>query len=114
MKLPEKYRVRILMLDPLLYPYLVPYKKFHLKVIASFEPNGWNHVSVSLEHRNPSWNEMCFVKDLFFDEEELCLQFHPAKSEYVNLHNHCLHIWQPPKELEKYLEDFYKLAESIE
>jgi hypothetical protein len=44
----------------------------------------------------------------------LCLQFHPAKSEYVNLHNHCLHIWQPPKELEKYLEDFYKLAESIE
>jgi len=107
MNLPEKYRVKSPLLPKELQSYLVPYQKHqlkvHLRVIASFEPDGWNHVSVSLAHRNPSWNEMCFIKDLFFDEEDLCLQFHPKKSEYVNLHKHCLHIWQPPKEIEKYL-----------
>ena len=26
---------------------------------------GWDHVSVSLADRCPTWAEMCFIKDLF-------------------------------------------------
>src|SRR5262245_54586743 len=43
-----------------------------LQVIASMAcpENGdlflWDHVSVSLSHRCPTWDEMCWVKDLFF------------------------------------------------
>ena len=53
-----------------------------------------------------SWEEMCRVKDIFWGEDECVVQFHPPKSEYVNLHPYCLHLWKkigekadlPPKE----------------
>jgi hypothetical protein len=65
-----------------------------LMVIAS-DNLGWEHVSVSLPTRTPNWAEMCFVKNLFWDEEETVVQFHPARSEYVNCHPNCLHLWRP-------------------
>ena len=54
----------------------------------------WEHVSVSLENRCPTWEEMCFVKDQFFDDEETVVQFHPAKSQYKQYHPYCLHMWR--------------------
>lgn len=56
---------------------------------------GWDHVSVSFYNRCPKWEEMCKVKELFFLPEECCVEYHPAESEYVNLHPYCLHIWRP-------------------
>ena len=56
---------------------------------------GWEHVSVSTPGRCPNWPEMCFVKDLFWHPEDVVLQFHPARSAYVNQHPHCLHLWRP-------------------
>jgi hypothetical protein len=56
---------------------------------------GWEHVSISTRRRPPNWQEMCFVKDLFWDENECVIQFHPPRSEYVNNHPHCLHLWRP-------------------
>ena len=56
---------------------------------------GWDHVSVSLQNRCPTWNEMCVIKDFFFDENEACVEYHPAKKDYVNVHPFCLHIWKP-------------------
>lgn len=56
---------------------------------------GWEHVSVSIEHRTPNWAEMCFVKDLFWRDDECVVQFHPPKAEYVNYHPNCLHMWKP-------------------
>lgn len=58
----------------------------------------WEHVSVSTQRRLPNWQEMCFVKDLFWDEEEAVMQLHPPKSEYVNYAPHCLHLWRPLRE----------------
>jgi hypothetical protein len=54
----------------------------------------WDHVSVSLDHRCPTWDEMSHIKDLFFDKEETAVQFHPKKSEYVNNHPYVLHLWK--------------------
>lgn len=54
---------------------------------------GWEHVSVSLQKRCPNWPEMCFVKDLFWREDETVVQIHPPKALYVNFHPHCLHLW---------------------
>jgi hypothetical protein len=66
-----------------------------LRVIFSDEL-GWDHVSVSLDqHRCPTWDEMCWIKEQFFEEEEFAIQFHPRKSEYVNKHEHVLHLWRP-------------------
>ena len=65
-----------------------------LKIIASVG-EGWEHVSVSLQNRCPNWQEMSFVKDLFWHDEEAAMQLHPPKSDYVNCHPYCLHIWKP-------------------
>ena len=67
-----------------------------LRVIASDGQCGekWEHVSVSLDNRCPTWEEMCIVKDLFWEESETVLQFHPAEEDYVNFHPFCLHLWR--------------------
>lgn len=78
--------------------FYIPYKSHKLMVIICHGGDtGWDHVSVSLKNRPPNWSEMCFVKKLFFDEEETVVQFHPKKSEYVNNHPHCLHLWRSTK-----------------
>lgn len=67
-------------------------------VIAS-DGGGWEHVSVSPCNRKrrtcPTWEEMCAVKDMFFREDECVVQYHPPKSDYVNMHPYCLHMWRP-------------------
>lgn len=62
---------------------------------GSDSETGWEHVSVSCANRTPNWAEMCFVKDLFWGEEETVLQYHPPRSTYVNCHPLCLHLWRP-------------------
>lgn len=56
---------------------------------------GWEHVSVSLRHKIPSWEQMCTIKALFWDNDETVIQYHPAKKDYVNYHPRCLHLWRP-------------------
>lgn len=56
---------------------------------------GWDHVSISTQLRCPTWEEMCKIKDTFFDEDEVVMQLHPAKKDYVNIHPYCLHMWRP-------------------
>ncbi len=56
---------------------------------------GWDHVSISFSNRCPAWDEMCFIKNIFFSEDECVVQYHPPKSEYVNNHPYCLHLWKP-------------------
>lgn len=65
-------------------------------VVAS-TGGGWEHVSVSpVKGKNcPTWTQMCAIKDMFFEEEEVVIQYHPAKSQYVNICNNCLHLWRP-------------------
>ena len=60
---------------------------------------GWDHVSVSpgspSRKKCPTWDEMCAIKAMFFEPEEVAVEYHPAESEYVNNHPYCLHIWRP-------------------
>ena len=76
------------------FVYLGARKNRMAAFVASWG-GGWDHVSVSYQDRCPTWEEMCKAKDMFFMEDECCVEYHPAKSEYVNLHPYCLHIWRP-------------------
>ena len=69
-------------------------------VVWGTDENGWEHVSVAPYDRKitPSWDDMCRLKDIFFEEDELALQFHPPKDEYVNMVENCLHLWRPKDE----------------
>lgn len=58
----------------------------------------WDHASVSLgtnAKKEPTWEEMCFVKELFWEDTEWVVQYHPPKSEYINFHKSTLHLWKP-------------------
>lgn len=74
----------------------IPYKNEIFTVVANDDrlDKKWEHVSVSLMHRCPTWDEMCYFKSLFFEEEETVIQFHPKKSQYKNMHPYCLHMWR--------------------
>lgn len=67
-------------------------------VIAS-NGEGWEHVSVSCQGHTPSWEAMCKIKDYFFNSEEVVMQLHPKKSEYINNHPYCLHLWRPTNQV---------------
>lgn len=69
-----------------------------MTVIWSYA-GGWEHISMDGKSRMPTWEEMCQLKDMFFKDDECCVQYHPPKSEYVNNIPYCLHIWKP---IEKY------------
>lgn len=68
-----------------------------LSVIAS-DGGGWEHVSVSLPNRCPTWEEMCRIKALFWDDDDCVMQLHPPRAEWVNNHSFCLHMWRPAGE----------------
>ena len=76
--------------------FFFPYKigRPALKVLCGPRGAEWEHISVSLPTRTPFWEEMCYIKKLFFEDEECVLQIHPPKSEYVNNHPFCLHLWR--------------------
>ncbi len=77
--------------------FIVPGPRgIELAVIAS-DGGGWEHVSVHRLGKNnvPFWDEMCFIKRLFWEPEEAVMQLHPPESQYVNNHPTTLHLWRP-------------------
>lgn len=69
-----------------------------LRIIANDaehpDAQGWEHVSVSTARRCPNWIEMCFVKELFWEDEEMAIQYHVPVSEHINNHPYVLHLWR--------------------
>lgn len=63
----------------------------------------WEHVSAKaskniggkVKYMIPTWDEMCYVKSLFWDPEDCVMQLHPPESEYVNYNEAVLHLWRP-------------------
>jgi hypothetical protein len=62
---------------------------------AGAEGERWEHVSVSTAVRCPTWDELCYVKHLFWRDDEAVCQFHPPRAVYINCHKFCLHLWRP-------------------
>lgn len=99
----EKYRLRHVgefssMPGDLFGFFIIPGPhNIDLRVIASCgdELIKWEHISVSCQNRCPNWIEMSYIKDLFWDEEEVVMQLHPAKSKWINNMQYCLHMWKP-------------------
>lgn len=95
---PEKYRVTQLGMprgDQNNGWFVIPLKHGQKVNVIASNGMGWEHVSVSRKDRCPLWEEMCQVKALFWDDDDCVVQFHPPRSEYVNNHPNCLHMWRP-------------------
>jgi hypothetical protein len=109
MKVPEKYRLKN---HPILGSdssygnngfFVMPHHRvddyFYNCQVSDGE--GWEHVSITLSSKKRkverccTWEEMCYLKSVFWSDDEVVVQFHPAKSDYVNMHKYCLHLWRP-------------------
>ena len=56
---------------------------------------GWEHASISpMRNVTPSWDDMCKLKDLIWNDDETVIQIHPPKDQYVNNVGNCLHLWR--------------------
>lgn len=71
-----------------------PVDKAPMRVIAS-NGEGWDHVSVSRKNRCPNWQEMEYVKRLFFKDDEVAMQLHVTPVDHISVHPYCLHLWRP-------------------
>lgn len=89
---PEKYRMVVAGYDNSGNDGAFTYKR--LRIIAS-DGEGWEHVSISLSDRVPRWNEMCEVKNLFWNKEDCVIQYHPPETDYIRDHPNVLHLWRP-------------------
>lgn len=80
--------------------FLLPPRISNRRLFA-FASNGggWEHVSVSVRQGGkvltPTWEEMAYIKSIFWGEEDCVIEYHPPKSEYVNMHPNVLHLWRP-------------------
>lgn len=79
--------------------FSIPLSNRSTAFVIISDGEGWEHVSVHIvadkEQRTPTWAEMCKIKDMFWDDEDCVIQYHPPKSDYVNNHKHTLHLWRP-------------------
>ena len=77
--------------------FLIPGPRSIKLVVIASDGSGWEHVSIHRLNKNncPYWDEMCYIKDLFWQPEETVIQYHPPKSQYVNMHPTTLHLWKP-------------------
>jgi hypothetical protein len=71
-----------------------------LRIIAS-NRGGWDHVSVSLPDRCPTWAEMDAIKRLFFNPDEIAMQLHVAEADHISIHPYVLHLWRPHSKLKR-------------
>lgn len=78
--------------------FVIPdqHKRSRLIVIASNQLS-WEHISAHVrnENRVPSYADMCYLKSLFWDENEWVIQYFPAKDDHINVHPFVLHLWKP-------------------
>lgn len=86
--------------------FQVPFNGSVLRIIAT-DGEGipklekWEHVSVHAydpvfkKQRIPKWEEMCFVKSLFWNDDEVVMQLHVASKDHINIHDCVLHLWRP-------------------
>lgn len=82
----------------------------HLTVIKSMEPAGW-HRSIShrrsvvsargvhLPGRYPTWDEIKEARYELLPDNCYMAMILPPKSEYVNLHETCFHLYQIPNDV---------------
>lgn len=69
------------------------------------DEEGWEHVSVSpkgskyeRDQPTPTWDEMCQVKRIFWNDNELVVQIHPEENQYlhgIGGDTNILHLWKP-------------------
>lgn len=62
----------------------------------NFPDEEWEHVLLEplTLQRCPSWTEMVKLKNTFWESQDVVIQVHPAKKDYINIQPYTLHQWK--------------------
>lgn len=63
-------------------------------VIVSKDAGLW-HMSISRTDRLPTYDELKDARYHFLSDVKYIVQIFPPKSDFVNVHQFCLHLWEP-------------------
>lgn len=66
-------------------------------IIVGNSPAGF-HMSISAKKRYPTWDEISHARYKLLPGDITMAMLLPPESEYVNLSENCLHIWQVPND----------------
>lgn len=62
-------------------------------VIVTIDDGRW-HLSISIPHCSPSYNEIKTARYMFIPDDVTMAQIFPPRAEFVNLHPFCHHLWE--------------------
>jgi len=69
-------------------------KEIGLRIIIS-SGAGWEHASVSRMSRMPTYTDMEWVAQTFWEPTDTLMQLHVPKKDHINEYEYCLHWWRP-------------------
>jgi hypothetical protein len=102
--------------------FLIPRRTFDLHVMVG-DGLGWDHVSVSVARvgeaaafRIPDYDELTFVKELFFRDDETVMHLWVPAAQHVNVHPHVLHLWRPQsqEEIDRLRQEWQEAGETYD
>ena len=89
-------------------------KGFRGSVLWGYNERGWEHVSFSHFDREtePTWKDLCRIKEIFWGNNVTVLQFLPAEKSYIHgipgwNDSNVFHLWRPVD------GDFSKITEEM-
>ena len=69
-------------------------------IIVAIENGKW-HLSISKPNAQPSYKEMKEARYRLIPDNVTMAQIFPTKSEFVNLHEYCHHLWEIENQKDK-------------
>lgn len=70
-----------------------------MATVGNYDGVQWLHVSVSRKSKLPTYTELQMIKRDFIGDDRKAIFVFPKKSNYVNIHNFCLHLWSCEKDI---------------
>lgn len=73
------------------------FQKGALLAIVTEDETGRFHLSVSLTHRLPTYDELKDARYALVPHDKWMVQVFPPPSEFINIHPYVLHLWELPQ-----------------
>jgi hypothetical protein len=68
--------------------------KFRGCILYVTRDDGLLHLSISRKDRLPSYDELKAARYQFMADVPYVAQLFPPQEDFVNVHEHCLHLWE--------------------
>ena len=90
---PNGWRVETVLGDGARFVRILTRQSVILSESVELDGRTWVHFSTARPDRVPNWDELVEAKELFLGAESKAVQVLAPRSEWVNIHPYCLHLF---------------------